>query len=203
MNFGSSPPNGQEHDSLPSQSRIGYSLVAQESIRRPIPNPNMLLNETFFAKAPEPPPQLREPCDLPPKQDPFFNENEILYDSEGSGDQKSYETICMKCRKEKAINVCVPCGHRIFCAKCSEKIPNDKSETCPLCHVHITAAVRVFSETSCCVCGENECSAIFLQCGHKCCCYPCALRIWEEKSPCPICRKKVVRVSREYPLKNE
>ncbi|KAH0785244.1 E3 ubiquitin-protein ligase MYLIP-like [Histomonas meleagridis] len=177
----------------------GYHLVNTNfNLQRPILVQDLLINS--INKLPEPLPNVSNPGDLPECQEPFFKEDTMQKLPEEKEKERRIPGMCMKCLREPATNVCIPCGHRIFCANCSAKIPKDRSETCPLCNVHISSAISVFSESNCCVCGTNDCNSIFLPCGHQCCCYSCATKIWKEKNPCPMCRKGVISVKIEYPI---
>ena len=31
---------------------------------------------------------------------------------------------------------------------------------------------------------------------HQICCYPCAKKIWQQKGQCPICRRKIERITK-------
>ncbi|KAK7601981.1 hypothetical protein V9T40_009422 [Parthenolecanium corni] len=50
----------------------------------------------------------------------------------------------------------------------------------------------------CLACLRSSTNALFLhgKTGHRCCCYPCAKRIWLESGRCPICRSKVSNIIR-------
>ncbi|KAG2260887.1 hypothetical protein Bca52824_080181 [Brassica carinata] len=42
----------------------------------------------------------------------------------------------------------------------------------------------------CVICLDRKCDAVFVQCGHMCCCLTCSEKL--QGKPCPLCRKPVV-----------
>lgn len=48
---------------------------------------------------------------------------------------------------------------------------------------------------SCIICCDNSINAVFVPCGHYCCCHICAKKC---KKKCPICRKKYKIIQKVY-----
>ncbi|XP_009116974.2 E3 ubiquitin-protein ligase SPL1 isoform X3 [Brassica rapa] len=44
----------------------------------------------------------------------------------------------------------------------------------------------------CVICLDRKCDAVFLECGHMCCCLTCSLSLELQGKRCPLCRKPVV-----------
>ena len=56
------------------------------------------------------------------------------------------------------------------------------------------AAPCTFPAEECVVCWEAEAGVIFQHCGHLCSCHDCALVIFGEGIPCPLCRADVADI---------
>ncbi|XP_077586519.1 E3 ubiquitin-protein ligase NEURL1-like [Stigmatopora nigra] len=50
----------------------------------------------------------------------------------------------------------------------------------------------------CAICCDDTADTALYNCGHLCLCYSCALRLKEEKSTCPICRKPIKDIIKTY-----
>lgn len=50
----------------------------------------------------------------------------------------------------------------------------------------------------CVICFDDTRDSFFLPCGHCATCFTCGMRIAEESSLCPICRKKIRRVRKIF-----
>ena len=50
---------------------------------------------------------------------------------------------------------------------------------------------------NCIICFDNKINAVFVPCGHLCCCYSCAAKC---KKKCPICRKKNKLIQKIYSI---
>lgn len=56
--------------------------------------------------------------------------------------------------------------------------------------------------TSCIICFSRpkEATIVHGKTGHQCCCYQCACRLKRHKRPCPVCRRDIQKVIRNYPV---
>ncbi|WAR13370.1 MYLIB-like protein [Mya arenaria] len=61
------------------------------------------------------------------------------------------------------------------------------------CHVLEETIVRISETYTCCVCRDNELSAVLVPCGHPTC-YDCAKQLTD----CPMCRRKIDSVQRLF-----
>lgn len=52
----------------------------------------------------------------------------------------------------------------------------------------------------CTICFINSKNACFIhgQCSHQVCCYPCAKKIIKNKETCPVCRRKIEKITRHF-----
>jgi hypothetical protein len=101
--------------------------------------------------------------------------------------------VCLHCHQRDAALMCAPCGHRIICAECAEKVAD-----CPLCGANVIRYVKVFEESVCSICLDADADTVMLGCGHKCVCYGCATRLWMNEKKCPICQSRVSAYRHEF-----
>lgn len=101
----------------------------------------------------------------------------------------NHEHKCMLCHNN-CDAVFSPCGHRVYCHDCVEKLKKERSlNECPVCSSAITSSGRVYDEFDVCsICLTNDADTICLPCGHKCMCFSCAMILQKEKRGCPICQ---------------
>ncbi|KAJ8393079.1 hypothetical protein AAFF_G00067620 [Aldrovandia affinis] len=52
---------------------------------------------------------------------------------------------CSLCFASEVIAALVPCGHNLFCMDCAVRICERVEPECPVCHAHVTQAIRIFS----------------------------------------------------------
>ncbi|XP_037127301.1 E3 ubiquitin-protein ligase NEURL1-like isoform X2 [Syngnathus acus] len=50
----------------------------------------------------------------------------------------------------------------------------------------------------CAICCDDTVDTVLYDCGHLCLCYKCALKLKQDKAPCPICRKPIRDIIRTY-----
>lgn len=74
--------------------------------------------------------------------------------SSGSSTRGSLRRECIMCCEGEMVAALVPCGHKLFCMTCAQGlVPSDCSEgeksnsggECPVCHLAVTQAIRIFS----------------------------------------------------------
>ena len=54
------------------------------------------------------------------------------------------EKRCRVCCESEVVAALVPCGHNLFCMDCATKLVSETAN-CPICHVKVTQAIRIFS----------------------------------------------------------
>lgn len=57
---------------------------------------------------------------------------------------------------------------------------------------------EIYQRRLCAICFDDPRDSFFLPCGHCAACFTCGMRIAEESSLCPICRKKIRRVRKIF-----
>lgn len=65
-----------------------------------------------------------------------------------------------------------------------------------------SSATLISPLTSCIICFSHpkEATIVHGKTGHQCCCYQCACRLKRRKRPCPVCRRDIQKVIRNYPV---
>nr|XP_057914963.1 E3 ubiquitin-protein ligase NEURL1-like [Doryrhamphus excisus] len=62
----------------------------------------------------------------------------------------------------------------------------------------VEAPPSVPASEECAICYDNMVDTVLYACGHMCLCYKCALKLKNDNSPCPICRKKIKDIIKAY-----
>lgn len=124
-----------------------------------------------------------------------FSNNEYTAPTEPLKMPDNYSYECTLCQDAHPNHVFIPCGHLCQCQKCSE---NKVYKKCPICGVP-GRATKAFFEDKCSVCLENTPDAVFLPCGHVCCCYQCAKKIIVGTKRCPICNMPCTIAKKLFP----
>lgn len=86
--------------------------------------------------------------------------------------------------------------NRVLAAEAQQQQPRDyegMSENCVKISDNVTKKDPVLPAL-CVICLEQEYNAVFVPCGHMCCCMPCSSRL----SLCPICRGRLKQIVRTF-----
>lgn len=70
--------------------------------------------------------------------------------SSNSSTRGSLKRECIMCCEGEMVAALVPCGHKLFCMDCAQRlVPKESSDLaggeCPVCHQAVTQAIRIFS----------------------------------------------------------
>ena len=75
--------------------------------------------------------------------------------SSNSSTRGSLKRECIMCCEGEMVAALVPCGHKLFCMDCAQRlVPKESTDTsdevskggeCPVCHQAVTQAIRIFS----------------------------------------------------------
>lgn len=127
------------------------------------------------------------------------SENKIDLDAAAAGHLNL--GVCLKCGKNPADHVAIPCGHKVLCKECAEECKNtqqqadckckSKDNSCPLCDTPIKCSTEEFVEQKCVICLDNLCDTTITPCGHRCVCYECATQLMNDKKKCPLCQARI------------
>jgi len=54
------------------------------------------------------------------------------------------DRLCLVCYEEESTHAFTPCGHRVTCASCSQRVLKVPAPTCPMCRAACGGAIRVY-----------------------------------------------------------
>jgi len=61
------------------------------------------------------------------------------------GGRKLKPRDCIVCFGGEIVAALVPCGHNFFCMECASRVCEKADAECPVCHQHVSQAIRIFS----------------------------------------------------------
>jgi hypothetical protein len=125
----------------------------------------------------------------------------VLYRNEIRGARTPDLGVCTICGTGPADRVYSPCGHKMVCKKCAQRIMDVPSlRFCSLCWTPVQQCTEVYFREKCVVCLDEQCDTVLLSCGHQCCCYEDASKIWTEKRLCPMCQRRITNFRHQFPI---
>lgn len=72
-----------------------------------------------------------------------LSEGEIMEQAQAMQGQ----AVCAVCTDVAATHAFVPCGHKIVCARCAERLPAHNIRTCPLCRRPYSQIIQVYGNS--------------------------------------------------------
>uniref|UniRef100_M4CU31 RING-type E3 ubiquitin transferase n=1 Tax=Brassica campestris TaxID=3711 RepID=M4CU31_BRACM len=87
---------------------------------------------------------------------------------------------------------------RVFCAAANRTRQATEEGLCEsffpeyACEFALIISLAPDVPDLCVICLDRKCDAVFLECGHMCCCLTCSLSLELQGKRCPLCRKPVV-----------
>ncbi|XP_074523235.1 RNA-binding protein MEX3B [Halichoeres trimaculatus] len=77
--------------------------------------------------------------------DSFASSSPSSSSSSSSSSSRKGSRDCSVCFESEVIAALVPCGHNLFCMECAVRICEQIEPKCPVCHIGVTQAIRIFS----------------------------------------------------------
>jgi len=78
------------------------------------------------------------------------------------------------------------------------RLRNDTLQVEALADLISSSDSGIEDESVCIVCFETKKDTVFYKCGHLACCNACAILMLEKNAECPICRARIIDVTKIY-----
>jgi hypothetical protein len=79
------------------------------------------------------------------KEDEDEDEDEDENKDKDEDGDKETNNYCPICLESETTHACVPCGHKTFCIKCTEKVVDGSITKCPICRKIIQSTLKIYN----------------------------------------------------------